>query len=102
MLSIVRDLARPFPPDWPSDQPLPNQQPESELKAIVEGRTSDLQEIADGLKFILEYERRYYENDRGQCYHRPCGGGAMKEGDNGIWCSRCGKLPDLLPPKCFQ
>lgn len=91
-----------FPPNWIGE--LPPKKTESELRRWFargfEERRWTPEQIEEFVRFRLEYEERYYEEvPSGQCYHRTCGGGAMVERpSNGIYCAKCGKLPDLFPP----
>jgi hypothetical protein len=55
------------------------------------------QQIEEILDFSVKYHERYYE-ESAICYHRECNGGAMVQGEMGVYCANCGKLPDLLPP----
>ncbi len=90
------------PPDWIGE--LPPKKTEVELRQwygrTFEERRWTSDEIEEFIRWRFEYEERYYEElPSGQCYHRVCGGGAMVERPGeGVYCSRCGKLPDFFPP----
>lgn len=94
-----------FPPDWEGD--LPPVMTRDQLKEQMEvafrerGGFSDAQ-VEEALDFYVQYEERYHEAPGGKMYHRQCGGGAVKEGMAGVLCSRCGKLPDLVPPEFLR
>src|SRR3989344_6534041 len=70
-----------------------------QMKAGFEQRKLDETQIKKALDFLEQYEKRYYEDmTTGQCYHRPCDGHAVMQGETGIFCERCGRLLDLIPP----
>lgn len=94
-----------FPPDWEGE--LPPVMTREQLKEQMgpsfreRGGFSD-QQIEEVIDFFEKYERRYHEVPGGKMYHRPCGGGAVKQGMAGVACSRCGTLPDLIPPELLR
>ena len=98
--SLFRDEHRKFPPNWEGD--LPKKESREELAQKMEpgfkARNLSPEQIQEVLDFMEKYEDRYYEDGDGQCYHRACGGGSVVQGELGVYCSKCGKLPDLFPP----
>lgn len=99
--SLWRDSSIKFPPNWEGE--LPPAESEASLRervtAAVTRRGLTAEQGEEAIRFFLAYEERYYEKtSEGQCYHRACDGGAVVQGELGIYCANCGKLPDLLPP----
>ena len=94
-----------FHPDWEGELPLvmtrEELQKQMEPSLRERGGFMDTQ-VESALDFFQQYEERYHEAPGGKMYHRPCGGGAVKQGMAGILCSRCGKLLDLIPPEFLR
>ncbi len=103
-IDMVRDNAIKFPPNWVGE--LPPQETRVELRTYITPgfarRRLSAQQIEEVLDFFVAYEARCFEAPGGQCYHRSCDGGAMVEGETGVFCAKCGRLPDLLPPACMR
>ena len=102
-VKLFRDSKIKFPPNWEGELPAPSSRKELEqlLGDQFKKRNLTEEQITETLDFFEKYEARYYERKDSQCYHRPCNGGAMVEGELGIYCANCDKLPDLTPPKFF-
>lgn len=105
VMDLMRDSFIKFPPNYEGELP-PVESRECLKEQFFEmfrKRKLSEDEIKQALDFLEEYENRYYEDmNSGQCYHRECGGGAMVQGNLGVYCAKCGKLPDLIPPECFS
>ncbi len=96
--NLVRDLARRHP-DWEGELPpvMTREQLREQMRPFIDGRSFTAEQTEEFLDFMDKYEERYHEKD-GKNYHRACGGGAMTDVLGEPICSRCGRLPDLLPP----
>lgn len=104
-IDLLRDFHLKFPPNWVGELPAPATREELSAQMAVGFLERKLgeEQINEALNFFEQYELRYYEVvGKGLYYHRPCGGGAIVEGETGIFCAKCGKLPDLFPPACLR
>jgi len=82
--------------------PLTREELRAQLGAGFQERGLSQKQIEEALDFYVEYEARYYEvMGEGITYHRTCGG-KMIQDKTGIRCPNCGRLPDLIPPKCIR
>jgi hypothetical protein len=99
-ISIVRDSSIKFPSNWSGELPPRATRDElrNQMASMFRRRNLSRSQTEEVLDFLKKYEERYYEAPDGQCYHRQCGGGSMVQGELGVYCANCGKLPDLLPP----
>jgi hypothetical protein len=105
---LMRDMRIKFPPNWEGE--LPPVATRDELRTQIlpafGSRNLSEAEISEVLDYLEDYESKYYEVmggvKRGNHYHRVCGGGSMVNGETGVFCSKCGKLPDLSPPACIR
>lgn len=101
VMDLLRDTKIKFPPNWEGELPKPATREELQTqlaKGLQQAKIPDAQ-IAESLDFLEQYESRYYEMiGEDVIYHRPCGGGAVVEGETGIFCAKCGRLPNLIPP----
>lgn len=56
------------------------------------------EELREVLTFLRRYEKRFFENQWREVFHRPCGGGAVIMIAGDVYCSRCGQLETLITP----
>jgi|GEM_PF-2636491 hypothetical protein len=108
IIDLWRDAHIEFPPNWEGELPPPSTRVEMHHQmalAFQERKLSD-EQVKEALDFFEQYEARYYEvtggEQAGNTYHRPCGGGAVAQGKTGVFCAKCGILPDLVPPTCIR
>lgn len=102
---LIRDVNIKFPPAWEGELPSPatREQLESQLREGLDKKKLSPEQTKEVFDFFEEYEKRYFEDmNTSQCYHRPCKGAAVIQGETGIFCERCGKLPDLTPPEYIR
>jgi len=102
---FVRDANIKFPPAYNGTLPPPaaREQLEKQLAEGLAKRNLTPEQTEEAFVFFEEYERAYFEDmETSRCYHRKCGGAAVVQGNTGIFCERCGKLPDLIPPECIR
>ena len=105
IIDMVRDAHIKFPPNWTKELPPPMNREGLRGQLFIEFERRHLsgQQIEEAIDFFEQYEMRYYEVcGDGATYHRACGGGAMAQGNTGIFCAKCGKLPDLIPPEFLR
>lgn len=103
IIDMWRDSHVKFPSNYSGD--LPPRATRDELRgqmaSMFQQRKFSKAQVEEALDFFEQYEERYYEVTEGErrssTYHRLCGG-AMVQRETGIFCAKCGKLPDLLPP----
>jgi hypothetical protein len=90
-------------PNWDGKIPPLATREKLRVQSLALSRSQRLSslEVEELLNFLEEYETRYFEIDE-ITYHRPCNGGAITQSANrceeGVYCAKCGKLPDLIPP----
>ncbi len=101
--NLWRDSNIRFPPNWKGQLPPAASRSDLELQLAsgFERKKLTPEQVKEALDFFEQYEARYHEQ-AGQSYHRPCEGGAVVQGELGIYCAKCGKLPDLIPPECVR
>lgn len=103
-IDMIRDAGIKFPKNYQGELPASFSREEL-LKLLSPGfkkRNLTEEQVEEALNYFETYENRYYEDmaSGGQKnFHRACNGGAVVQGNTGIFCSKCGKLEDLLPPK---
>lgn len=103
-INILRDSHIKFPPNWSGtlSPPATRDELKAQMAPMFQKRNLSDGQVVEVLDFLEKYEERYCEvmegEQRGSTFHRPCGGGAMVQGETGVFCANCGKLPDLLPP----
>ncbi len=94
-----------FPPNFSGELPpgMTREQLREQMAPVFSQRGLSAAQVEEALDFLVEYEGRYYEVvGASDTFHRPCGGGAMVQGRTGVFCAKCGQLPDLLPPECMR
>ena len=98
-IGLVRDGALKFPHDWVGNlpEPITREDLEQMYSGVFDRKRLNAEQREKALDFLVAYHVRYHE-EKAINYHRECGGGTVVQGELGIYCSRCGKLPDLLPP----
>jgi len=103
-IGMIRDSNIKFPSNWSDTLPSPAKREELKAQMMLGFQRRNLSElqVEEALDYFEKYEERYYEVTegarKGSTFHRLCGGGAMVQGETGVFCANCGKLPDLLPP----
>ncbi len=105
IMGLMRDSYIKFPPDWEGELPKPASREELRAQLADGFRERGLtpEGIEEALDFLETYEQRYYEvTGEGRNYHRTCGGGSMVEGETGIFCHKCGRLPPLAIPAVLR
>lgn len=107
-IDALRDSRIQFPPKLAGEIPPPATREElsEQFGPVFKSRQLSDGDVKEALDFLEGYEQRYYEvveGERvGETFHRVCGGGAMAQGETGVFCANCGKLPDLIPPECLR
>ena len=93
-----------FPPNWKGELPPPETRARFAEKytEFLDRRRLTPAQREEVFAFLEQYEERYYEAVGGQCYHRACQGAAVVQGELGVYCAKCGKLPDHFPPQFMR
>ncbi|OGZ67489.1 MAG: hypothetical protein A3D35_00440 [Candidatus Staskawiczbacteria bacterium RIFCSPHIGHO2_02_FULL_34_9] len=97
-----------FPPNWEGELPPPLSRDELRIQLTpgFQQRNLSGDQIEETLDFFERYEAKYYEVTEGEqtgvTYHRPCGGGSTIQEETGIFCAKCLKLSNLIPPKFMR